>query len=141
MLVYEIVLISVGLNTLINYCIGKPGGDFSPYEIFSNYTIWLSIRKLKKVGLIDTYHKQFQDSVNRIENDNKIIQLRHDYHRVLYNAAEPFFTWERMVGMCSVCTGFWVSLITGIFFTQNLVYLLVIVVVSHLLIRILNKII
>lgn len=132
MLVYEIALFASCLNLFINYCIGKPGGNFSPYEIFSGYTVWLSKRRLIKENQFNQYKEQYDQS-----KKNPI--SKHDYHTMLYNAADPYFTWERMIGMCSVCTGFWVSLITGFCFTNNLVYLLSIIVISHLLIRIFNK--
>lgn len=64
-----------------------------------------------------------------------------DFNVMLYQAAEPFFTWERALGMCVVCTGVWVSLIFGLLFTQNFLDLLIIILISHILIRLLNKII
>jgi hypothetical protein len=137
----ELGLLSAGLTLFINYIIGKPGSEFSPYEIFSRYTVWLSILRLKKMGLIDTYHDQFQNSVDAMDEDYEIIPLRHDYHKMLYNAAEPFFTWERAVGMCSICTGVWIALIVGLLSSlTNIFDLLTIIVISHITIRILNKV-
>jgi hypothetical protein len=145
----ELGLLSAGITLFINYIIGKPGAEFSPYEIFSRYTVWLSIMRLKKIGLIDVYHDQFQSSVDKMEDEYEIIPLRHDYHKMLYNAAEPFFTWERAVGMCSVCTGVWiailvyaVSLINNpiLSLLSNIFDLLTIIVISHITIRILNKV-
>lgn len=151
-------ILSAFLTIFLNYIIGKPGSDFSPYEIFSRYTIKLCIYRLKKIGLIDTYHKEFSENLKRVEdlhdynnemnNDGKKIEnnpnylsMRMDYHRILYQAAEPYFTWERAVGMCSICTGFWISLIVAICFYQNFVHCVSIIVISHVTIRILNKII
>lgn len=80
------------------------------------------------------------------------IETKNDFKKILYNAADPFFTWERAIGMCSVCTGFWVSLIFGIIiiffipliigFTviQDFSIIIGIIVTSHISIRILNKI-
>lgn len=68
------------------------------------------------------------------------ITLNHDFKKILYDAADPFFTWERMIGMCSICTGFWVSLAVGLAFTFNFVALVEIIVISHVSIRIINKI-
>lgn len=156
MSVYEIGLISGLISIFLNYCLGKPGGEFSPYEIFSGYTVWLSIRRLKRIGLIQTYHRQFQTNVNQLKTEHEIISLRRDYHKMLYNAAEPFFTWERAVGMCSVCTGFWIAIISYFiklfieltkspaitiwFVLENVLQLLIIIVISHITIRIVNKI-
>lgn len=132
-------LIASSLTIFINYCIGKPSGEFSPHEIFSDYTVWLSKKRLWKLGLYQQYLRQFKESNPRTSAES--IELNNDFKRILYNAADPFFTWERAVGMCPVCTGFWVSLIIGVVFYQNLLYLLSVIVISHILIRIFNKII
>ena len=139
MLLYEIILLSVGINTFLNYAIGKPGGEFSPYEIFSQYTVWLSIRRLRQVGLYKTYANQYNQSIARTEQKHEVLKLKQDFNKMLYDAADPFFTWERAVGMCSICTGFWISLITGLLFSNNLLYLVLVIVISHILIRIINK--
>lgn len=135
----EIGIIAGFISIFINYCIGKPGGEFSPYEIFSGYTVWLSVNRLKGVGLFRQYENQFQENINRMDKGHEIITLRNDYHKMLYNAAEPFFTWERAVGMCSICTGFWISLLFGLIFTFNILQLVEIIVISHITIRIVNK--
>lgn len=116
----------------INYIIGKPGSQFSPYEIFSGYTVWLSKQRLKRLGLWVHYKNQYTKGS---------IQNRNDFRKIIYEAAEQNFTWERAVGMCVVCTGFWIALIWGIC-TAGLSYftLIKIIVVSHVTIRLLQKI-
>lgn len=137
------------LTIFLNYCMGKPGSEFSPYEIFSSYTVWLSIKRLQNVGLYNDYIKQYNDNLRRIDSKHEVIQLKNDFKKMLYDAADPFFTWERAVGMCPVCFGFWVSLIVGtgwIILNNlgnlgiNIIYLLIIIVISHIVIRLLNKI-
>lgn len=139
MWVIEIGLLSAGLTLFINYCIGKPGLEFSPYEIFSFYTVWLSKRRLKNVGLYKIYEQQYTENLTRLKDRHEILNLKKDFKIMLYNTAEPFFTWERAFGMCSICNNFWVTLFSGLIFTQNALYLLSIVVISHIAIRILNK--
>ena len=112
--IITVSLLATCLTIFINYCIGKPSSDFSPYEIFANYTIWLSIRRLKEVGLYDQYSEQYHDNLVRLKTKHEVITLKNDFKKMLYNAADPFFTWERAVGMCPVCTGFWISLIVAI---------------------------
>lgn len=140
----EIILIgifSAFLTVFINYCIGKPGSkDFSPYEIFSGYTVWLSIRRLKNVGLYKQYWQQYIDSYNRTKDLHEVLALKNDMKKIYYEAAEPYFTWERAAGMCPVCFGVWMSVITSIFFAKNFIHLLIIIVISHVIIRIINKI-
>ena len=127
------------LTMFLNYTIGKPSSEFSPYEIFSSYTVWLSIRRLKQVDLYDGYIRQYHENLKQKRRKHEIIELKNDYKKILYNAAEPFFTWERAVGMCPVCTGFWIALFGSLVFTQNFLDLVVIILTSHIVIRILNK--
>jgi len=148
MILLNIGLLSGILTIFLNYCIGKPGLEFSPYEIFSSYTVWLSKRRLKKAGLWGGYHLQLVDSINRARSISEMITIRNDFKRVIYNAAEPFFTWERMIGMCPVCTGVWISTfvwligytITGLVIWQELLDLWIIILISHITIRLLSKI-
>ncbi len=138
--IYEISVFSASIALFVNYIIGKPGKEFSPYEIFSGYTVWLSRRRLKRLGLWDEYLKQYDQSIDSCLDSSQIINFENDFAGILYDAAASFFTWEKAIGMCSVCTGFWISILTGLCFTQNFLHLLQIVVFSHVLIRILNKI-
>lgn len=126
------------LSLFLNYIIGKPGNEFSPYEIFSNYTFWLSTRKLKKIGLYDQYYKEYQSNFPA-KGKWKQIELDNDFKKIIYNAADPFFTWERAFGMCSICTGFWISLVSGILYTFNFIEIIEIIIISHITIRLLNK--
>jgi hypothetical protein len=141
MSIYELALLSACTTIFINYCIGKPGSEFSPYEIFSSYTVWLSKRRLKKVKLFNTYYPQLIDSINTAKTDSQVISIRKDFDIILYNSASPFFTWERAVGMCPICTGVWISLIISILAQANVLHIVEIIVISHIIIRILNKVI
>ena len=139
MFLIEISLLAACVTLFLNYCIGKPASEFSPYEIFSSYTVWLSIRRLKEVGLYDQYSEQYHDNLQRVKTKYEVISLKNDFKKMLYNAADPYFTWERAVGMCPVCTGFWISLIIAILATGNILHIIEIVVFSHIIIRIANK--
>ena len=139
MFLIEISILAACITLFLNYCIGKPAGDFSPYEIFSSYTVWLSICRLKEVGLYDQYSEQYHDNLQRVKTKYEVISLKNDFKKMLYNAADPYFTWERAVGMCPVCTGFWISLIIAILATGNILHIFEIVVFSHIIIRIANK--
>lgn len=139
MLVFSIGIIAAFITIFLNYCIGKPGGEFSPYEIFSRYTVWLCIKRLQKVGLYSEYISQYNENLSRAGSKHEIIDIKNDFKKMLYNAAEPYFTWERAVGMCPICTGFWITLFTSLLFTQNLIEIITIVVISHVTIRLLNK--
>lgn len=142
MLIISIGIISAFVSLFINYCIGKPGSkEFSPYEIFSRYTVWLSIKRLQKTGLYWDYINQYNENINRASTKSEIITLKNDFKKMLYEAADPYFTWERAAGMCSVCSGFWMALAISLIFTLNFLAITGIIVTSHVTIRILNKII
>jgi len=138
-MIIEIGILSAFLSIFLNYVIGKPGNDFSTHEIFSGYTVWLSRLRLKRMDLLKEYQKQFNESIKFSRSDAQTATLETEYKKMLYDAADPFFTWERAFGMCIVCTGFWISLISGLFFTVNVLSLLSIIVISHVVIRLLNK--
>jgi hypothetical protein len=140
LLVISIGIIAAFITIFLNYCIGKPGGEFSPYEIFSDYTVWLSIKRLQKAGLYSHYLSQYNENLNRTGSKHEVIDLKNDFKKMLYNAADPYFTWERAVGMCTICTGFWIALFIALFFTFNLIEIITIVVISHITIRLLNKV-
>ena len=139
MFLIEISILAACVTLFLNYCIGKPASDFSPYEIFSSYTVWLSIRRLKEVGLYDQYSEQYHDNLQRVKTKYEVISLKNDFKKMLYNAADPYFTWERAVGMCPVCTGFWISLIVSILAFLNILQIVETIVFSHIIIRIANK--
>lgn len=139
MLVYEIGIISAFITVFLNYCIGKPGGEFSPYEIFSGYTVWLAKRRLQRYNILQQYYVQFEESI-KDKKPYEVVEISNDFKRIIYNAAEPFFTWERAIGMCSICTGFWISLLFGLIFTFDILQLAEIIVISHITIRLSNKI-
>lgn len=118
------------LSIFLNYCLGKPGSEkWSPYEIFSGYTVWLAKMRLKRARVWNIYEEQIKG------------HARSDQRTLLYEAAIDLFTWERAVGMCVICAGFWISLICGILYTFNLVSVVEIILISHITIRILAKLI
>ena len=139
MFLIEMVLLASAVTIFLNYCIGKPSVEFSPYEIFSSYTVWLSIRRLKEVGLYDQYSEQYHDNLQRVKTKYEVVSLKNDFKKMLYNAADPYFTWERAVGVCPVCSGFWISLIVSILAFLNILQIVETIVFSHIIIRIANK--
>jgi len=138
--ILELSIIAAGLTLLLIDTIGRSEAEFSPREIFSFYTVRLSINRLKKVGLYDKYSGQYHENIERIKTNHELIEFKNEFNKVLVSAAEPFFYWEKAVGMCYKCTGFWVSLIIGLIFIRDISEIIEIIVISHITIRILNKI-
>lgn len=137
--IIEIGILTACLTLFLNYCIGKPGGEFSPYEIFSRYTVWLSIKRLQRINEYQKLVSQYNENISRAQTQAEVINITNDFKKMVYNEAEPFFTWERAAGMCPICTGFWITLFTSILLTQNFFDIAAIVVISHITIRLLNK--
>lgn len=73
------------------------------------------------------------------EYDEMKTWLTLDGNKLILQAAEPYFTWEKAFGMCVICTGFWICLISGIFYTLEPVPLIEIVLIGHVTIRTLKK--
>jgi hypothetical protein len=96
---------------------------------------------LRKTGLWFEYLYQFEEQNKRAKNRADRILIKQDFKRIIYEAADPYFTWERMVGMCSICTGFWIALACGIYFKENFLHLGAVVIISHVTLRIFNKIV
>ncbi len=112
------------LTMFLNYCLGSPSSKkFSPYEIFSNYTVLLAKRRLKQVGLFYTYKNELGSNLQRASTVSERIAINNDFKKMLYEVAEPYFTWERAAGVCPVCTGVWITLGTSLAFTQNILHL------------------
>lgn len=137
---YEIGILSAFLTLFLNYCIGKPGSEFSPYEIFSFYTVWLAKNRLRSDSVLSTYLEQYRENMARVKSDRERRTLNNDFGKILYDAAEPSFTWERAFGMCPVCFGFWVSLVSGTLMGFKFSEIIGIIVISHITIRVLNKV-
>jgi hypothetical protein len=138
---YVIGILAGFLTHFINYCIGLPASkEFSPYEIFSGYTVWLAKMRIKKLGLWKQYEEAYQNNMHQDLTKASAYTVKTEFKRLLYNAAEPFFTWERAAGMCPICSGFWVSLAVGLRFSKDFVSVTIIILISHIVIRLLNKV-
>lgn len=135
----ELGIYSGLLTMFLNYTIGKPSAEFSPYEIFSSYTVWLAKWRLNRVGLLHTYTGQYEENKRGKHRKYELIELENDHKKILYNAAEPFFGWERAAGMCPVCTGVWIAGGVWLAFSENLLDLIIIIIISHVVIRLMNK--
>lgn len=112
---------SAFLSVFISYTL-QPG------EIFFTYSYTLSKWRLKRMGQWDQY-----------ENIIKDVGVTKEVKKIVYDAASEYFTWEKMIGMCVICSGFWISLVCGFFYTLDPVKIAEIVLISHVTIRILSK--
>lgn len=96
-----------------------------PGEIFFGWSYFLAKWRLKRMGWWEQYKAMTGE--------------RKEKRKIGYYAAEDYFTWEKALGMCVICSGFWICLISGIFYTFKPVPLIEIVLIGHVTIRTLKK--
>lgn len=113
-------ILSAFLAVFVGYII-KPG------EVFGDYSYVLAKWKLKRMGVL----KEYEEGHDFTDRSDKVL--------FIFHAAESSFTWEKAVGMCIICTGFWISLLSGFFYRFTPVPIIEIVLISHVTIRILTK--
>lgn len=124
-LIFLLSTIPAAFNYFLDYCLGRPMDDKpNPKEIFSGYSLWLAKRRLK-IERVVVLHVESED--------NKAIMLE----------AQKYYTWEKAMGMCIYCTGFWCALIAAAIFyftiplsfiNKSLMFLLV-PIFSHSILR------
>lgn len=131
------------LSFLLDYCLGRPSGNFSPYEIFSRYTLFLAESRMKKIGLWSDFYKQRQEAGALTSSLAELDETITSFDKMMVQRASDFFTWERAVGMCPVCTNVWINVIFMVvnIFTLHLglLPLLYILLVSNFLIRLIIR--
>lgn len=131
-----LALIPAGFSMLLDYALGFPGKEqVNPKAIFfCGWSFKLAKRRLINSGRYQEILDQMNDSGYQ---DPEGITL------TIFMEGRKRFTWEQVLGMCSFCTNFWISLIAAfimIFTVQhNFLLVLLIPIFSHLYLRILKN--
>jgi hypothetical protein len=90
---------SANLSFFLDFAFGNPSGQPHTGAVFFKWTLFLAKQRLMKQ---DTeYLRQTENITDLRLKENANAQL------VVY--ARQYFTWENMIGMCSVCTNFWIA--------------------------------
>lgn len=93
------------LFRLFYYAIGEPDSSQNPQAILSSYVLFLSENRLHKSGIEVTQSVDEQlDTISQAEQ-------KQDLYRSTLNYAMPLFTYEFILGICPICTFFWVSIL------------------------------
>jgi len=138
------------LTVFLRYLIGLGHDQFNPADLFASYTVFLSERRLKIMGALKDLYRDYMNSMTGCHTDAERAHVRMDYKVMLHNQAAPLFTWERAAGMCAVCSGVWLGMVGWAFFEWFLPHpgpgikhffdFLIIILTSHVSIRLLNKV-
>lgn len=148
-MVFEVGLLAGGATMFIRYLIGFGNDGFNPSDIFADYTVHLAENRLKRMGAFNEIYRDFMLSKANCRNKAEIAQVVSDYKIIVVNNASPLFTWERPIGMCAICTGFWVAVLVWIAYTiffslpqpveKHFLEFFQILITSHIFLRLTTK--
>lgn len=141
--ILELLLISLipaGFGLLFDYCLGRPGSEeINDQAILFSITLFLSKKRLNKIGLLPNIIKMYSGLIEFGENEEEVHEAIKNRNINIVKTANKFFTWERAVGMCLYCSNVWISLIASFitFFTTDLPFFLCLIIpaISHSIIR------
>lgn len=130
---------------MLDYAFGGPGNEkWNDSELLSAWAFFLAKRRLQKDGAWQGKQSQLLESLAtaKTEYDKKLI--RKSFRQAVFSQAREVFYWEKAVGMCPICFHVWVTiivfLVTYFYFPVNIYTFGFSFLLSHLLIRILKKI-
>jgi hypothetical protein len=107
--------LSAGLSMMLDYGLGKPGSidpeDIGVSEFLSWWTFALARRRLIVNDMFDEIENVF--IIPKNDPYRKVFIIR-EFKRTVIEKGREFWTWEKIVGGCPICTGFWVALIIAI---------------------------
>ena len=122
--------LSCTTSLMLDFALGLPSSNENlTHSILWRWTIFLAKKRLLKSN--PALYEKYMVFMNGIQNvpllnmpiDQDITELRNTkkvrenrYYPMLLKDAREYFTWENMLGICAVCTNFWVSVIYCIFF-------------------------
>jgi hypothetical protein len=129
---------------MIDYGLGKPGDKEPIHSLFSFYTFWISKKTLQLFGEWQELNSQYNEQIKTCTSKKDKRQIDLQFFDLVFHRAKPFFTWQKVVGMCSICTHFWFTFIFFILvniFCQkdNLIIFVLYFLLSHFFIRVLKK--
>ncbi len=147
-------LLCASTSYFLDYCLGRPQAaedEIGVGEIFFFYTLMLSKKRLKREG--DDFASKLDDmneglKVNGFRKESTTDpfernEQRKDREAAIVVRARSYFTWEKALGMCIYCTGFWISalivIISSVVFAFSLfqffALLLCVPPIAHTLLR------
>ena len=130
---------------MLDYGLGKPADE---QPIYGNLLFsWSFFLAKKAMGVnFPPIERQYKDQLNHSTSSFERVQIKRAYQDIVFKQGRQMFTWEKICGMCPICTHFWFTLI--IFFLGNIFFFKVNIIIftlyflsSHVILRILKKLI
>ena len=139
---FELSIICALFIYMLDYGLGKPGDEKPLYgSLLFTWSFYLAKRALGDEHK-QIYSQYIQQLSNASAFDRKIITLQ--YKELVFMKARQIFTWQKVLGMCPICTHFWFTFF--LFFMVNIFYFQVNIItfslyflLSHFFIRLLKK--
>lgn len=138
-------VLSALLVYLLDYGFGKPGDAQPNYRaLLSAWPLYLAEKALRKANLWSCLHAQY---VNQLDNATGAIDkanIRLSFRDIVFKQGQQLFTWQYAVGICPICTHFWVGLIfllsENIFCQKENIFTFGLqLMIGHFFIRVLKK--
>lgn len=129
---------------MLDYGLGKPADEkFSIKELLFGWSFYLAKRRLKKLNALRELTLQYMQMLQDANGEQRTL-AHNNFRQIVFQKGREFFTYEMILGMCPICTGFWVTffifLPVNIFYYQvNIFIFTLYFLLSHLFIRILKK--
>jgi hypothetical protein len=137
--------ISAMLIYVLDYGLGKPGDEKPNYKsLLFFWSFFLAKRRLIKMEGWPNLKQQLDEQLSMASTPMQKATVINSFKEIVFITARPFFTYEMILGMCPICTHFWVSLIflgtVNIFcFKVNIITFGFHLLLSHLVLRIIKK--
>lgn len=146
--------IPASFNYFLNYCFGNPMEDKpNAKEVFSGWSLMLARRRLRSIknnpkddsSMLDAIESTMYKKQHSI-NPHIALDAQDQLNKTILIEAQKYYNWEKAVGMCPYCTGFWCAMIAAgiMFFSVPLqfiderLYFLLVPIFSHSILRKLN---
>lgn len=139
---FEISIICALFIYMVDYGLGKPGDEKPMYNsLLFGWSFYLAKKVLGNEHK-EIYSQYIQQLSNASAFDKKIITLQ--YKEIVFTKARQAFTWQKVLGMCPVCTHFWFSLFlmlsANIFcLKENIITFGLYFLLSHAILRLLKR--
>jgi hypothetical protein len=128
---------------MLDYGLGKPGDE---RPVYGNLLFaWSFLLAKKALGSdYNIFALQYADQLQNASNALERKEIKRNFQDLVFRQGRTLFTWQKIVGMCPICTHFWFTII--IFLSVNIFYFHVNIIIftlyfltSHVLIRLLKK--
>ena len=128
---------------MLDYGLGKPGDEKPLYgSLLFAWSFSLAKKALGK-KLYTNLYQQYRDQLTDDPLHNA--QVRASFKEIVFTQARELFTWQKIVGMCPICTHFWFTMIAFVveenifYFKVNIITFSFYFLLSHVIIRFLKR--